>query len=81
MTFENPENNDIYEIQVCWKHTYTPEVLYLSNGDPGYPAESDIIFDNTLIGINDIPAKKGTPVPEWITFEMIEQELDLQDCL
>jgi hypothetical protein len=53
--------------------------MYLSNGDPGYPDESELTWDCELVSINDEPVQPGTPVPDWVTVEMIEQEIDIND--
>lgn len=80
MTFEHPVDGNEYEIQVCWRHHYSPAVMYLSNGDPGYPEESETDWTVELTAIDGEPVTAGTEIPEWITPEMIEQEIDLSNC-
>lgn len=79
MTFEHPIDGSVHEIQVTWKHDYSPAVNYLPNGDPGYPEESDVDWKSELTAIDEEPVTPGTEIPEWITADMIYEELDLND--
>jgi hypothetical protein len=80
MTFEHPMDGNIYEIEVSWRYVYSPAVMYLSNGDPGYPDETDLTWTAELISIDDVLVTPGTPVPDWITEDMICEEIDLDNC-
>ena len=80
LTFYDPVDEIPYEILVSWSYYYSPATMYRSNGDPGDPEESELDWKCELISINDVPVVLGTEVPDWITAEMIEEEIDLNDC-
>lgn len=75
--FFHPETEDCYEVYISWRYYYAPAVYYLSNGDPGYPEESELDYDVELLEINGDPVASGTPAPEWITSDMIESKIDV----
>lgn len=67
--FEHPETYDEIELLVTFAYSYDPGRMYMPNGDPGYPPEESFDIEHvSLVNSND-------NVPEWITYEMIEQEL------
>lgn len=67
--FEHPETYDEVELLVTYSYYYDPGRMYMPNGDPGYPSEES--FDIHSVSL----AKSNDNVPEWITDEMIEQEI------
>lgn len=52
--------------------SYSPAVMYLANGDPGYPAEGGEIEDI------EIRNDKGTPLPEAIVNKLAEDDNFIQ---
>jgi hypothetical protein len=55
-----------------------PAVMYLRNGDPGYPAEGGEIEDLELLAYYRKPARGGPPGP-WRTRKLCQGILDSQD--
>ncbi len=47
----HPDTDENYTFSVNWTHEYTPAQMYLSNGDPGYPEESNLDWSATLTHI------------------------------
>lgn len=70
LTFYHPETDEQVDIYVKYSWYYDPGRMYMPNGDPGYPAESEIDIKESYP--NDDPNGK---IPDWITDEMIENEL------
>lgn len=72
------------DLEVEFDHTpYRPAVMYLSNGDPGYPAEggevevTDVFLDGTLITplLSDWTMKQIQTKLEEIDFEREAAEM------
>jgi hypothetical protein len=70
VSVENPETEESIEIYVRYKWYYDPGVWTLSNGDPGYPEESEI--DIAEYHISEAP---NEPIPDWIDEGMIEEAI------
>lgn len=78
LNFYHPIDESLYEICVTWKHYHESAIMYTLNGD-GSPEESEVTWTLELTAIDDEPVAPGTEIPEWITEDMIMQELDLND--
>jgi hypothetical protein len=68
--FEREEPQyEYFELEIEFRYDYRPGRMYLSNGDPGYPEETNAdiwqIFNEDKI-------------PSWITDEMIDEEFEIQ---
>lgn len=65
LSFHNPETEDEYCLTVEQAIVTTPGKWTLSNGDPGYPDESESYFDYN-----------ASDKPDWVTEDMITEAIN-----
>lgn len=67
----SPDGQSEVEINVQYDWYFAPGRMYLSNGDPGYPDESEI----ELTGWDSVDGEK----PEWLTDEYVQEAFDKEE--
>jgi hypothetical protein len=67
----SPNEEEEIEVTVSYNWYYAPGQMYLSNGDPGYPDESEI----------EITEWETTEEekPEWLTDELVQEAFDKEE--
>lgn len=63
----NPEED--CDVLVEYTHYFMAGKNYMSNGDVGYPDESEVEFDRWKM-------KNNQKTPSWLTTELVEQGFD-----
>lgn len=69
----DPESGEECSVIAQYSWYYDPGVWSYSNGDPGYPPESEVDMKSWEVVGNE-------PKPEWLTQDLVEEifyELDL----
>jgi hypothetical protein len=64
----SPNGEDEIEVNVQYDWYYQPGRMYLSNGDPGYPDESEVEITDWDV----VDEEK----PEWLTDELVQEAFD-----
>lgn len=66
----NPETEESVDIYVRYDWYHDPGQMYMPNGDPGYPEESEIEIRE--YHISEAP---NDPIPDWIDEGTIEDAI------
>ena len=74
--YETVEIDEVY-YTVSGYYDYTPEQLYLSNGEIGYPAESEITIQTVEIGDDEIPKEFWEGSLEYKLVEALSDKLNI----
>jgi hypothetical protein len=70
ITVSNPDGDETLDVYVKYKWYYDPGCSHMSNGDPGYPSESEVEV------IDFYPSEnQSEPMPDWFDPEMLDEEL------
>jgi hypothetical protein len=75
--YYNPDSEDeeYVELEVVWSYYYEPAVMYLSNGDPGYPAEEEFsVISSRVVSHNGVKVN-DMQEPEWLNWDDIGEEI------
>lgn len=66
----NPEGEESVNIYVRYNWYYEPERAWLPNGDPGYPAESEIEIIEFHVSEDPVAT-----IPDWVDESVLEERL------
>lgn len=70
ISIENPETEETVDIYVRYNWYYDPGVMYMSNGDPGYPEESEIEIKEFHVS-----EALNEPISDWIDEGVVEEAI------
>lgn len=79
MELYHPETDVNYQLVVDWRHEFIRGFHSYPNGDPGEPDEEYLDWNAVITHIDGQPVPVQTELPDWITAEMIEEQLDTGD--
>lgn len=66
----NPETDETLDLYVRYNWYYDPGQMYMPNGDPGYPSESEINIQDYHIS-----EEPNSPIPNWVDDKIVEEAI------